>query len=262
MNTINTILIPMDFSPAAEKAMQYALHLVENDESICLTLLHVTKTKLTEEQKASIESRFEERMAGFALLPNIKIALVFKVGELIASIVLAQKEYAADLILIGTRGAKTMDDSDETATSELVITADCPVLVVPEFTNLFSIKTIVLALDNNQIDDSFALGVLHDIARKFDASIHVLTISNENSKSMTNHVNDATLEYYLETLNFQHVAHKSVDIEKGIISYIKENEIDLLVILPRNHAKKSKPSTGSLTRLLSLHTDVPLLAID
>ena len=55
---------------------------------------------------------------------------------------------------------------------------------------------------------------------------------------------------------------KNTDIEKGIFDYVREKNIDMLAILPRNHAKKSKPSEGRLTRLLTLHTEVPLLTID
>ena len=78
----------------------------------------------------------------------------------------------------------------------------------------------------------------------------------------TENKNDSILEYYLETLHYHHVFPKNTDIEKGIFEYVKEKNIDMLAILPRNHAKKSKPSEGRLTRLLTLHTEVPLLTID
>ena len=70
------------------------------------------------------------------------------------------------------------------------------------------------------------------------------------------------LEYYFETLDYQYAFPQSTDIEKGIFDYVKKNNIDMLAILPRNHAKKIKPSEGRLTELLTLHTELPLLTID
>ena len=163
---------------------------------------------------------------------------------------------------MGTKGGEEKGETRITNTADLVLKADCPVLVIPENTRTFAIKNIALALGRNGIDDSFALGVLHDIARKFDAAIHILTISDEDSDAIIEDTNQRTLEYYFETLDYQYVFPKNVDIELGISDYVKEKSIDMLAILPRNHAKKSKPSEGSLTRLLTLHTQVPLLTID
>lgn len=70
------------------------------------------------------------------------------------------------------------------------------------------------------------------------------------------------LEYYLETLDYRHAFPQNADIERGITDYVDEHHIDLLVILPRNHAQKTKPSEGRLTKLLTLRTQIPLLAVD
>ena len=71
-----------------------------------------------------------------------------------------------------------------------------------------------------------------------------------------------TLEYYLETLDYRHAFPQNTDIEQGIANYIREHDINLLAILPRNHAQKTEPSEGRLTKLLTLRTEIPLLAID
>lgn len=262
MNTIKNILIPTDFSSAATSALHYALNLIDDDESVQITLLHVSEENLDNKSKSEFEKQFKEIIDRFQKFSKVKNSLVFQVGAFTETILEAQRALEADLILIGTKGANPSEDATVTNTSRLVIEADCPVLVVPQFDRPFAVKNIALALGRNEIDDSFALSILHDIARKFDAGIHVLTIDNEKDSTLAKDKNDAILEYYLETLNFQHAFPKNADIEEGIAAYIKDNHIDMLAILPRNHAKKSNPSEGRLTRLLTLHTEVPLLAID
>jgi hypothetical protein len=74
--------------------------------------------------------------------------------------------------------------------------------------------------------------------------------------------NEEVLEYYLDSLLYFHAFPQNSDIELGITNYVDQNDIDLLAIIPRNHAKQAKPSEGRLTKLLTLHTKVPLLTID
>jgi hypothetical protein len=51
-------------------------------------------------------------------------------------------------------------------------------------------------------------------------------------------------------------------VVEGIFSYVSKKDIDMITILPRNHAKKSEPSEGQLTQVLTQRSQVPVLAID
>lgn len=262
MSKIKKILVPTDFSGTAKSAISYANNFAEGDGSIEITLLYISESPLEEEDKNELEIKLKKITNEF--LPSLKSSChcVIRSGPLTETILGVQKEIGADLIIMGTKGAAGEEGAAISKTSDLVLEADCAVLVVPEKTDTFAVKNIALALGKNEIDDSFALGTLHDVARKFGAKVHILTISNEERGMITEDKNESILEYYLETLHYHHAFPKNTDIEKGIFDYVKEKNIDMLAILPRNHAKKSKPSEGRLTRLLTLHTEVPLLTID
>lgn len=262
MSKIDKILVPTDFSSAAESAVTYANNFTEGDGSIEITLLYISESPLDEGDQSALEVKLHALKDRF--LPALKSSCqcVVRSGSLTETILTMQKETGADLIIMGTKGASEEGEPAISRTSELVLEADCAVLVVPENTGTFTVQNIALALGKNEIDDSFALGTLHDVARKFGAKVHILTINNEEGAMVTEDKNESILEYYLETLHYHHVFPKNTDIEKGIFDYVREKNIDMLAILPRNHAKKSKPSEGRLTRLLTLHTEVPLLTID
>ncbi|MDN5217006.1 universal stress protein [Fulvivirgaceae bacterium BMA12] len=262
MNIIKKILIPLNFSAVSDSAIDYTINFVKEDDSIQSTLLHVADLDTKSEAQKLLEERLKQLTIDFRQRSGSSGNYAVKSGPLSDAILSARSEYASDLIIMGTKGAEEKDETAITNTAELVLKADCPVLVIPENTKTFAIKNIALALGKNSIDDSFALGVLHDIARTFDAAIHILTISDENSDTLVEDANQRTLEYYFETLDYQYAFPKNTDIEQGISDYVKEKSIDMLAILPRNHAKKSKPSEGRLTKLLTLHTEVPLLTID
>lgn len=179
------------------------------------------------------------------------------------TILKAQQRHSADLIVMGTDGSEEEEAQADSRTARLVLEADCPVLVIPVDVPDFRMKQIALALDENDFDDESALGVVHDLARWFGAKVHLLTINAQrNQLAAVDSSTENTLEYYLETLDYRHAFPENTDIEQGIADYIRAHDIDLLAILPHNHAKKTKPSEGRLTKLLTLRTQIPLLAID
>ena len=59
-----------------------------------------------------------------------------------------------------------------------------------------------------------------------------------------------------------HSFAENEDIEQGINDYIQSRKMDMLAILPKTHLSEDQASEGRLTRLLTLHTDIPLLVLD
>ena len=259
MGKIKSILIPTDFSKASQSAVNYATKFLEDGEKVTITLLHVSPTVLDKDMEDKVNRRFESLAEAIREQKEVLSNWMIKAGDLTESVLATILELDPDLVIVGTKGGHL--DGGETNTSRLVLEADCPVLVIPEENTTFKINSIALALGKNEIDDTYSLGVLHDIARKFGAKIHILTINNDESDEIEDK-NESALEYYLETLDYQYSFPRNSDIEIGIFDYVKNKNIDLLAILPRNHAKKSTPSEGRLTELLTMHTEIPLLAID
>lgn len=258
MNNINKILVPVDFSESSKKALNYISGFTKEDKGIEVTLLHIS-SGLSEEARGSVIEQLESLKEQW----SVKIPLSdYRVesGELIGTILKVQLALGPDLIVMGTAGS--MDENEGTNTSKLVLEVDCPVLVIPESAKAFAVKNIALALGEHPIDNSGGLQVLHDIARAFNSKVHVLTINRDGANSKMVSENQDILDYFLESLLYFHAFPQNSDIEKGISDYVTENDIDMLAILPRNHAQKTTPSEGRLTKLLTMHTQVPLLTID
>ena len=263
MNRIHHVLIPTDFSPCARVAFRYAQHLAADDASFALTMLHVPHRTSNFSEREAIQQRFARMKE--SLPPRLQATSQFLVqeGELVTTILSTQQTQNADLIVMGTYGSDEEEAQADSRTARLVLEADCPVLVVPDEAQDFRMKQIAVALDQHDIDDESSLGVVHDVARWFGAKIHLLTIRPQTSTtSAQDQEAERLLEYYLETLDYRHAFPQNADIEQGITDYVREHDIDLLAMLPRNHAQKTQPSEGRLTKLLTLHTEIPLLAID
>lgn len=260
MDKISTILVPFDASPAARIALEYTVDFAKNDKNIEISLVHVSNNDDT-----GIEKLFETMQAQYKKDLAKPMKLIMETGSLTESLLNIQKTHNIDLVIMGTSASEENEVKLISNTSKVVSEIDCPALVVPENFQEFQIKNIALVLGKEEIDDRNALGFLLGVARKFNAQVHVLTIENTSEMygySKADETNENLLEYYLENFYSEHTFLENPDIVKGILSHVAEKEMDIIAILPRNHAKKSNPSEGRLTEMLTLKSPIPILAID
>ena len=258
MNNVKRILVPTDFSAVSDRALEYVANLVKKDRTVGVKLLHIMEA---DDEHSKVEQNLEQLKSSYQhSIPTLDYQIVQ--GTIPQALLEVQEDMKADLIIMGTKGSTEEESEASTLTADLVLEANCPVLVVPPKQQPFSIKNIALALGNQEIDNSLALGVLYDIARAFDARVHILSILKDDQEPVLNPKNQRVLEYYLETLDYHHAFPHNSDIEEGIAEYVMEKDINMLAILPRNHATKSDPSEGRLTKLLTMHAQIPLLTID
>lgn len=263
MSNIRKILIPFDFTEPAISALDYTLSFVGWEQPIEVTALYVSAMAVGPKERQEAKDNFAKIVDSLNRRTHYHPELVIVQGDLTNSILNARKEQQADLVIMGTLG-DTSVEAHVTNTAELVLQADSPMITVPFGQEVVPPKEIALVLGKEEIEQPKVLGILLDIARSFDAKVHVLTIYKDSiygEKVMVD-TNEDTLEYYLEHFYAEHNFEKNQDIEKGILAYIEDKAIDLLAILPRNHAQKTSPSEGRLTKLLTLHSNVPVLTLD
>lgn len=261
MKKIRKILIPFNFSKTSKRALDYAVNYVNKDDNLKIILGYVSKDPNIDMLKEAFKSTEEKYHATL----KHKIEWISISGALTESLINIQKTQDIDLIIMGTFGTLGDWDEEPTNTSQLVLEAHCPVLVVPYSFEKFRIKNIALVLGGDEIENTQVLGTLLEVARKFNAKVHVITIKN-NSKtygySAVDEKNESAIQYYLENFYSEHVFIENPDIVEGILTFATEKGIDIISILPRNHSKNSAPSEGQLTQMLTLHSKIPVLVID
>ncbi len=263
MSLIKKILVPFDFTEPAIAALDYALNFVGLNKPIQVNAVYASPVSVIEKNRNEAMENFARVVASLNRRTHLHPELIVTEGTLVESILRTRKNQKADLVIMGTLGDSSIEEN-VTNTSTLVLEADCPVITVPFGSETTIPEEIALVLGKEVIENPKILGLLLDIARTFNARVHVLTIYKESiyDENAVVETNEASLQYYLEHFYAEHNFEKNQDIEKGILEYIEEKNIDLLTILPRNHAQKTKPSEGRLTKLLTLHSSVPVLTLD
>lgn len=261
MDRISTILVPFDFSNIAKSALEYTVAFVGRNDDIRIVLAHISGNSnfsILPENFKRIEEKYNSKLKN-------KLEWITQSGSLTNTLLAIQNTRMVDMVIMGTSGPQKEGAAEITNTSKFVLEADCPVLVVPKAYQDFKLNRIALVLGNEEIDDTSVLETLLQVARRFNAQVHVVTIENKPGNygySEEEEKNENAVEYYLESFYAERVFIKNKDVVEGILNYASKKELDLITILPRNHSKRSEPSEGQLTQLLALHSQVPVLAID
>ena len=260
MNKIATILVPYDFSKAAQAGFRYALDFAGHRPGIHLRLCFIKD----EPSADALNSAFEDLTRGLSKAFRAKLSWTSLIPGSVEGLLEKSRVEPTDMIVMGTSGSA--DQETPTKTSQLVLSAPCPVLVVPTGTpEEFSLSRIALVLGPNEIDDPSLLATLLDVSRNHKAQVTVLTIENEPGTygySPEEERNEHLLEYYLESFYSHHAYIENQNVVEGIFDYVDKHEIDMVAILPRKHSKSGTPAEGRLTRILTLQTKTPLLAIE
>jgi len=258
MKKLFKILVPFDFSDTANNALNYVKNFVADDLNTEIILVYVNE--IDDEQA---EKKLEAIREEFQAHSRNTIRAIVKKGLLQSALIEVEKAEKIDLIFMGT--SLVNNKKLNTNTSSFVLVVDCPIIVIPKDYENFKIKKIALVIGEDLIHDSKLLGVLLQVARRFKARVHVLTVKQGEADygyTIVDEKNENTIMYYLEDFYSHHLFVDGPDIPTSIFKYAEEKDIDLISILPRNHAKGKVSSEGALTKSLSEVSKTPLLVID
>ena len=142
---IKSILVPIDFSTASKKALQYAVPFARQFGAK-LTLLHVVEPVATpdfansfplmmenDKVKAASRGQLEHIIKEQAIAPKLVEKTLVRFGRSFHEIADAARTLKVDLIIISTHGYTGLKHALLGSTTERVVRhAPCPVLVVRE----------------------------------------------------------------------------------------------------------------------------------
>ena len=196
---IKKILVPLDFSKASLKALDYAVKISDVSEAE-INLLHVSEgiyqnlepgyfvapVAPLDYQEVFIEqsNRHLERIAG--VLKNKsdnKITTLTIAGNVHKDVLNIAEKNKADIIVMGTHGVSgTREFFAGSNTFRIIRDAKCPVLSVRQKNKALAFKNILVPFrDKPHSREKVDYAI--DFAQKFSSVIHILGIDDEFTKS-------------------------------------------------------------------------------
>lgn len=268
------ILLPTDKSKNAEHALNYVLQLFEGQEAEFILFQSIEipiysadmpvpmMLDETEAYRRSLEETASKLQKAHKATRFIFSSLV-ESGSLSFNVERLVETDSIDLIVMGTKGASGLAAAlIGSNTSDVIAIAKCPVLAVPAGADLSKPNEILFATDHKGISNKDILNPLFYIAKKFESHIHLLNVLDEGDlTSVDEAVEGLKLDHLLE--NVLHTFHivNANDKVSTIENYVRTNNINLLVVIPRHNDFFSSIFHSSVTRKLALHSTVPLLTL-
>lgn len=238
---MNCILVPTDFSPAAENATAYAAQLAKQTNA-CLLLLHVyqlpvpmtdypvlmvTADDLRKVSDEGLQRVVDNTKARFA---DVEVEAESRLGDVVSEIEAVCKERNPFAVVVGTKDLKRYERlmfGDTTVS--LVKNSTYPVIAVPEGAKPGVPQNIVLATDLLNAADIPA-GEISAIARVLNANLHVVHVEQKEGTASP----DELMAAFTGARASYH-AIQDDDVTEGLKRYVEQNNIDLVVVLPHKH---------------------------
>ena len=273
------ILIPTDFSDNAFNALKYACELFKYDTSVFFIMhayqddIYASGEMMTEEtlkEVTTLVSKKSEELLDDTLKrldaikqnPRHTFHVVSSNSMLIDEADRIVDEENIDLIVMGTRG-KTNDRSLTFGSNTLQVLryVQCPVLAIPEQFSGIQPRHILFPTNYLIPYKRRELKLLCELAAPYRATIDLLYISKSSHLSMRQKDNQ---KFITDELSKNPVNCKTIDnksISNAIYSYIKERDIDMLVMVNTRHSFLENILYQSTIDEMSLYLEIPFLAL-
>lgn len=279
---MKTILVPTDFSPAANNAAHYAFELgkgIKASLKLCYAVMLPTTAPLgqpvawplmdysslqqeanEELSKLSIELKTNSELSVSDCPPVHYSAEIGTVSEVVKELLNREK---ASLVVMGTSGAGALSRVFLGSSSRALIDhADFPILLVPPGAAFKKMKKIAFATDLSE-GDLLLIHSLSIFARAFNAEILIVHITPADldhgldQDKVDAFLNEVTCKVNYSKIYYRHV--KDMDVDDGLNWLTEHVAIDLLAMVHRKHHFIQRIFKGSQTKKMVGHLKLPLL---
>jgi nucleotide-binding universal stress UspA family protein len=273
------ILIPTDFSENSINALKYALELFKYDFSEFFIMhayqddIYADKALMAKETMSEVTKIISGRsklqledilkqIHDTSPNPRHTYNIVSSNSMLIDEADKIVDGENIDIIVMGTRG-KTNDRklTFGSHTLQVLRYVQCPVLAIPENYKHIQPRRILFPTDYMIPYKRRELKLLCEMASPYRAMIDMLYISKSEKLSLRQENN---LNFIKELLRKNKINFKTVNDKSktnAIYTYIKENNIDMLVMVNTRHSFLENILFQSTIDKISLYIDIPFLAL-
>lgn len=263
--SIRTILVPYDFSDCATDALRVASKIARLTGA-CIDVVHLYEQMTdfhTENQKIreDIESKLD-RVPELPFLEGVELKKFMLRQMTLPEMFKNDRLAEADLIVMGSHGAKGLKGLVGSNTQRIVRQAPMPVLVIKHPAEDFTIGDVVFA-SNFSAQDVEKFDAFRPLFDLFDPKIHLVKVNTpktfERSED-TSRAIDAFLQRH-ELRKFTATIYNDLSIEEGILNFARGIDADLIAMATHGRTGFFHVVNGSLTEDIVNHTTFPVLSI-
>jgi len=256
----NLYIVPHDFTPVGDSALNYALHLGKNVHTEIM-LLHVVESAA---ELAKTNAKLDALIDRQELPTGVTISKKIIEGSIFEKIGLIAKKEGAQLIIMGTHGSTGMQKLFGSNAMKVITSAATPFLIVQKDTPMNPIKSILVPIDLSK-ESLQIVNIAGDMASIFGAKIHVVGEKQNDellSQQMKNRILIVKNQYEdRKTPCTVELLKSGGSYTKKILSYSNDNDVDMIAIA--YHSESLLPQFDTFAQnLITNEKKIPCMVLN
>lgn len=274
------ILFPTDLSDAANHAFIYALQLADKWNA-SITTIHVYQEMQVgdihlpgslynfyqsmdlysfENYRDSIPTLVElAREKGYE---HVEVRHMLEEGEVVKTILEAAEKEAADLIVLGTTGARGLKEIFlGSVAGEVLENAACPVLAVPAKAAFDGTIDHIAYATSYKAEDVAAIKRLTELFGSFSPQLHCVNVDLAHTEPITQQMDQFEGQVGEIELPISYQVLDATDMKKALTDFLEAEKVDIIAMLTRKRNFVQELFNYSKTKMMAYHANTPVLAL-
>ncbi len=255
------ILIPTDFSDNAKKALEYAM---VNFPKASIKLLHITYLQqagatMVVDVNLELKEQGEKLMNAYVdelkkEYPDKDIRGKVEMGYFSETIIEELDVDNYDLVILGTKGASGVKEVlIGSNTADAIKHVECKMIVVPENVDIKHPKRILLSSDFTSESLKLEYSIIDGLRELFNAEIDLLHVFKSFER-----LDEVSYSDLMEKKEVDIHVLENDNVEETILEFAHDNKFDMIALVPKNRGFIKNIFHHSVTKKISMHTDIPL----
>lgn len=269
---MNNIIVGIDFSECALNALKHAAQIAEkaNYELVMVWVNRVANDNdIIKNDQALIEygakQRFNSLVAQYEpIVGKDKVKYLIRKGRVYEEMINVCNEYKPTLLVIGSHGVSGFQEKFIGSNAfRMALLLDVPTIIIREGINISNtIEKIVMPIDTT-IETRQKLPLTVEIAKYFNATIHILGVHTTDQESVRSTINiyinqmvkfikDNGVKYIIDEVHNNNEAD-------GVIGYAKKINANLVSIMDEQEKTAANLFAGSFAQQIVNNSPYPVL---
>ncbi len=261
----DTILVPTDFTPVADCALDHAIEIAKLfKHRICM--LHVVSKKLSQCQIDRFRKRLEKIASSNSERSGIQISARIEEGSIFNVISETASKINAEFIVMGIHGKQGTQHLTGSYAYKVIRSSKVPVMVVKKKHHHIGYKSIIIPIYFT-IESSQKINKAIKFARYFDSVIHIIGVIGSKS-SVYKIEKEALLKKILDYIDSTGVKAKAEvlikpgsDVYDEVLQYADQQDADLIMIVAEKSGRFTELMGKSDSEQIIDKADIPVLTV-
>ncbi len=259
---MHRVIIPVDFSETSLNAARYAAQMLAAKPDV----LAVLYSNYESEDDLDVIRNYQQSLKREFLHAGVlEVECEREMGgDLIENIAQLAQSSRATLIVMGITGKSAIRQAMFGSNTLRLIDRNLyPVMIIPPDAEFKGIEHVAFASDLKTVEDVTPDTLITAVLELFDPQLHIIHVSKEAyGENLPQHMEIEKQKLANMFNKFKPKFHFLVKLDffQAIDQFIREQDIDVIITIPRHQSNATSIFKSTHTKRLAYHSHIPILA--